>query len=79
MSAKRTVLIVESVGDFVKYYAIDGDYSDLDRVYINETGSEEEVDRLTKIYEIIDKMDPFDSFPVEEVKDGAAVICVGWL
>jgi hypothetical protein len=82
--ADKTVVIWDQIGqDDIKFAILDGDYSELDGVYINDAHQEQEdVDRLSDLIydDNCKEIATFvDKFPVDLVKAGAVVIVAGFL
>jgi hypothetical protein len=82
--SKKTVVIWDQIGcDDIKFAILDGDYSELDGIYINNSMQEpEDVERLSNL--IYDdngnEIATFvEKFPVDLVKAGAVVIVAGFL
>jgi hypothetical protein len=80
----KTIVIWDQIGqDDIKFAILDGDYSELDGVYINNSLQEpDDVNRLSDlIYDDSGReIAAFvDKFPVELVKEGAVVIVAGFL
>lgn len=82
--ADKTVLIYDQCGqEEIQFAVLDGDYSELNGIYINNAHQEQEdQDRLNDL--ICDeeggyKINLLDQFPVDAVKDGAVVIVAGFL
>jgi hypothetical protein len=81
---QKTVVIWDQIGqDDIKFAILDGDYSELDGVYINNSMQDpEDTDRLgSLIYDDNGKeIATFVAkFPVDLVKEGAIVIVAGFL
>lgn len=81
---QQTVVIWDQVGqDDIKFAILDGDYSELDGLYLNNAHQEQEdLDRLSNlIYDENGKeIATFvDKFPIDLVKAGAVVIVAGFL
>jgi hypothetical protein len=81
---QKTIVIWDQIGqDDIKFAILDGDYSELDGIYINNSLQEpEDVNRLSDL--IYDdngrEIATFvDKFPVDLVKEGAVVIVAGFL
>jgi hypothetical protein len=80
----KTVLIWDECGQQdIMFVVLDGDYSELDGIYINNAGQEQEdQDRLNDlIYDTHGEViaDFVKAFPVDAVKEGACVIVAGFL
>jgi len=81
---QKTVVIWDQVGqDSIKFAILNGDYSELDGVYINHAnqGLEDVVWLSNLIYDDNGKelVTFVDTFPVDAVKDGAIVIVAGFI
>jgi hypothetical protein len=78
----KTVIIYDDVcSNPIQFFVVDGDYSHLNLVYINQTEDESLLDQLNAI--LFDekwnyKVEFLDAFPVEEVINGAKVIVCGF-
>lgn len=82
--SQKTIVIWDQIGlEDIKFAILDGDFSELDGIYINNLMQEpEDVDRLSDL--IYDdngrEIATFvDKFPVDLVKAGAVVIVAGFL
>ena len=80
----KTVLIYDQCGqEPIKFYVLEGNYSHLDGVYINEADSQEHLqDELSNLmYTEKGRVIPMEHgcFPTHEVKNGAPVIVAGFL
>lgn len=81
----KTVIIWDELNADLFFFVIDGDQTKFNEVYINAVTDEEEL--LDELNTLIYKDDnsgqfahePLDFFPVEAVRDGAAVIVAGFL
>lgn len=66
----KTVFIYDQFSeDSLKFFELDGDYSHLDRTYINADGDEDNIDELNKILFNQDDgsyiVDLSDTFPIQ--------------
>ncbi|ARK86085.1 hypothetical protein [Burkholderia pseudomallei] len=82
--SEKTVVIWDECGQSpISFCVLDGDYSELDGIYINNAHQEaEDQDRLNDLIygeEGQMKNEMLDSFPIDAVKDGAIVIVAGFL
>lgn len=82
--SKQTVLIYDQCGqEDVQFVVLDGDYSELNGIYINNAHQEEsDQERLNDlIYDEdgLHKVQFMKEFPVDAVKAGAVVIVAGFL
>ena len=72
----KTVIIFDSCGEVdLKFYIVDGDWSILDKFYVNMTEPTEE---QQKLMDLLEKESYVKEFPVEAVKEGAKVIVHGY-
>jgi len=83
----KTVIIYETFTEALKFYVADGDYSHLDKVFINSIDSDnDKQDELSNLFYDQQTGDftefahsGTEEFPVQAVKDGAIVIVAGFL
>jgi hypothetical protein len=90
----KTVLIYDDCHEAIRFFVLDGDYRSLDKVYINACldGTKKEQKAYEKKQDELSdlmygkknsggsfKPEALDAFPVEAVKEGAAVIVAGFL
>jgi hypothetical protein len=89
----KTIFIFDQCDAGIKFFVLDGDFSHLDKVYINSCGLDEWTDEQhgeleTKMEELTQllywpdgnfKFLTFSEFPVQDVLDGAKVIVAGFL
>jgi hypothetical protein len=80
----KTVIIWDECGqEDIQFVVVDGDYSELNGIYINNAHQEQDDrDRLSALIyaedgEVI--ADFLKDFPVDAVKEGACVIVAGFL
>ena len=82
----RTIIIWDSVGiEPISFMVLDGDYSHLDRVYINEGGDEDNDKKQSELSALLcdDETETqrdipkLDKFP--KLEDGDVVIVAGFL
>jgi hypothetical protein len=76
----KTVIIWDEVGDQIRFFVADGDFSHLDGVYINDSDSDDEL--LDELKGLIyndnysTKLQPLDSFPQDVVREENTVVIV---
>lgn len=80
----QTVFIWDECGqDDIRFLVVDGDYSELHGIYINNaTQEQEDQDRLCNLIYTEEgqyKVQFLNQFPVDAVKAGATVIVAGFL
>ncbi len=87
----KTVLIYDQLDSSLKFFVLDGDYSHLNGVYINQYVEDEKAQKATdtKQDELTDliyvpetgefKHSALDEFPTQAVREGATVIVAGFL
>lgn len=76
----KTIFIYDSCGEEeIKFFVKDGDYSHLDRVYVNAADNEKLIDQLIEILESNPKM--LKHFPRKTLiaNPDAKIICVGFI
>ncbi|MEI7296645.1 hypothetical protein [Paraburkholderia tropica] len=80
----QTVLIWDECGqNDIRFVVLDGDYSELNGIYVNNSLQEiEDQDRVNDLIyddEGLYKVEFLAEFPIEAVKSGAIVIVAGFL
>lgn len=82
----KTVIIYDQCGqDEIKFYVLDGDYTHLDGIYINNASQSEALqDELTNLFYDPDTgqelLTPENSFPYSAIsRDHAMIIVAGFL
>jgi hypothetical protein len=85
MVGSKTVIIFDNCGVApLKFFVVEGDYLDLNNIYINEASSKTQK-KQTKLEKLIYnkdgsyKLEVLESFPINEIKKGARVIVAGFL
>ena len=77
MAIEKTIFIYDQCGQAeVKFFVLEGDYTELDGVYINSTEGEELIDKLNSA--LPDDKLLLREFPTKEVTENTAVIIVGF-
>lgn len=87
----KTVLIYDQLDSSLKFFVLDGDYSHLNGVYINQyiedkkaqKAAEAKQDELNDLMYVPEtgefKHTALDEFPTQAVREGAIVIVAGFL
>lgn len=78
----KTVIIYNSVVDPIRFYVVEGDFSHLNNVFVNDSEGDETLeDALNSLVFDADwnYLPSMESFPVDAVKEGAIVIVAGFL
>lgn len=79
---KKTVIIYNDTGTHLRFAVVDGDYSHLDGVYINEVFDDytlqKELSKLIYTSGGQELLTFVDKFPTKAVLDGAEVIVCGF-
>ncbi len=79
----NTIIIYDQCGmEALQFFVIDGDYSKYDGIYVNKWVSDDEVimqeynEMINELQLILDRLQPLDKFPTENVtKDTKVIIC----
>lgn len=79
----KTVFIYDQMEANLEFFTVDGDYSRFDGAYVNSMNTPDELARElsaflydgkgTRLHATVDK------FPVEDVRNGAQVVVIGFL
>ena len=78
----KTVLIYDTLEAEITFYVVDGDRSHLNGKYVNSVDtSEKDSDEICELVfdENWNTKESLKEFPVDEVKNGALVVVVGFL
>lgn len=82
--AKQTVIIWDELNADLVFFVVDGDYTKLNKVYINTAdGDEKLMDELNELIYVQESgkfaNEELNEFPVNAVLNGAKVIVAGFL
>jgi hypothetical protein len=81
MAKEVTVIVWDMMGEEpIRFAVVDGNYSDLNGIYINGEGSESQMDKLSDLQATQEFKETLsERFPYDAVKEGAKVIVCGWV
>jgi hypothetical protein len=82
----QTVIIWDELNADLEYFVLDGDYTHLDRVYINQVTDEDSEKKADELNELLYNQEDgtflhksTQDFPYDAVLNGAKVIVAGFL
>jgi len=78
----KTIIIYDQCGEHaIQFFVVDGDYSHLNNVYINNTEDQAKTDELSDLLYGEDgriQLKAYKKFPIKAAKEGANVIVAGF-
>ena len=82
-NSMKTVVIWDEMQGEIKFFVVDQDLQHLDGTYINGSDDDKKLDQLNEVLGYDDNGKPkvtlLTAFPMDAVKEGAAVIVCGFL